>query len=141
MSKQHRTGEGLPPPLTSILALDHVGQRNLAPLAPSRDANLGALHGDYAVLHANLSNGVGKHLFSDTRDTDQRRQSKPGQTCRKPCRIAAVTENRGPTFSGGIFWDMLSRAYSGVWAYTPLKVMFAQLSKRLILPFRGVGQK
>jgi hypothetical protein len=54
------------PPLTSMLALDHVGQRNLAPLAPSRDANLGALHGDYAVLHANRSNGVGKHSFYDT---------------------------------------------------------------------------
>ena len=102
MSKQHRAGEGWPP-VTSMLALDHVGQRNLALLEPSRDANLGALHGDYAVLHANRSNGVGKHLFSDTRDADQRRQSKPGQTCGKPCRIAAVTENHGPTFSGGIF--------------------------------------
>ena len=53
------------PPVTSMLALDHVGQRNVVLLAPSRDANLGALHGDYAVLHANRSNGVGKHLFSD----------------------------------------------------------------------------
>jgi hypothetical protein len=68
--------------VTSMLALDHVGKRNLALLAPSR----------------------------------------------------------GPTFSGGIFWDMLSRAYSGVWAYTPLKVMFAQLSKRLILPFEALGK-
>jgi hypothetical protein len=51
MSKQHRTGEGLPT-VTSMLALDPVGQRNLASLAPSRDANPGALHGDYAVLHA-----------------------------------------------------------------------------------------
>ena len=49
--------------MTSMLALDHVGQRNVVLLAPSRDANLGALHGDYAVLHANRSNGVGKHLF------------------------------------------------------------------------------
>ena len=80
ISKQHRAGEGLPA-VTSMLALDQVGQRNLVLLAPSRDANLGALHGDYAVLHANLSNGVGKHLFSDTRDADQKRQSKPGQTC------------------------------------------------------------
>ena len=69
MSKQHRAGEGLPP-VTSMLAWDHVGKRNLALLEPSRDANPGALHGDYAVLHANLSNGVGKQLFSDTRDAD-----------------------------------------------------------------------
>jgi hypothetical protein len=51
--------------VTSMLALDHVGQRNVVLLAPSRDTNLGALHGGYAVLHANRSNGVGKHLFSD----------------------------------------------------------------------------
>jgi hypothetical protein len=53
-----------------MLALDHVGQRNVVLLAPSRDANLGALHGDYAVLHANRSNGVGKHLFYGRRRTE-----------------------------------------------------------------------
>jgi hypothetical protein len=56
--------------VTSMLALDHVGQRNVVLLAPSRDANLGALHGDYAVLHANRSNGVWKHLFYGRRRTE-----------------------------------------------------------------------
>jgi hypothetical protein len=65
-----------------MLALDHVGQRNVVLLAPSRDPNLGALHGGYAVLHANRSNGVETLVF---------RQAGSGRRKPRLCLESGVT--------------------------------------------------